>query len=317
MAWKGNPNNPVPNFVQQPAVLSEVKDVVKREEQVRRDTDTQKNYTSKLMDVDGAILKQLEKFQLSVVDEGAKIKVPVNYASPEKWKSIQEDGYMRDYDGNLMLPAIVYSRTNSDKDPSMPNFSPYVSYPTLKTYSPKNRYTQFSTLIGQNVPVREVYQVAMPDSMVFTYKFIIWTEYVEQMNTLVERLAYESDDYWGDPKGFRFRVWAESFSHTIELQVDQDRMVKTEFDMKVWGYLLPDTAYGIEGPKSTTQKYFTPKKVIINSEVVSSDFSFEKQDERAKWRNQNSPNLPADEQFPAPPIVSSPELELESSGSIS
>ena len=316
MSWKGNPRNPVPNFVQQPEELSEQVNSIKREKQIRRDTDTQKNYTVTLLDIDNAILKQLEKFQMSVIDEGAKINVPVNYASPEKWKSIQNDGYMRDYNGQIILPAIVYSRISSEKDNSIPNFSPYTNYPTLKTYSQKNRYTQFSLLSGMNAPVREVYQVAIPDSMILTYKFVIWTEYVEQMNTLVERLEYESDDYWGDSRGYRFRVWAENFSHTVELQTDQDRAVKTEFELKVWGYLLPHIQYGIDGPTQTTTKFFTPKKVVISAESVAREVSFENVEHRNKWRKQDSPNLPADEPVELPAIVSDSNLMLELTGSI-
>jgi hypothetical protein len=317
MAWRGNPNNPVPNFVQFGAKLSEEKHI-KREEQIRRDTDDHKSFEISYDQIDEAIMKQLEKFQLQVVDDGKQIKVPVNYASPEKWKSIQKDGYMRDYDGNIILPAIVFGRTSTKKDPSLPNFSPYTTYSTLRTYSPKNRYTQFSTLVGQNAPVQEVYQVSIPDGIIATYKFVVWTEYVAQMNKLIQRLSYESDDYWGDARGFRFRVWAEDFTHTTELQVDQDRMVKTEFDLQVWGYILPDINYGIDGPHHTTKKFFTPKKVIINNEVVTTDYDFQQHqmEEREKWRNQNAPNLPADQPLPVPPVVGSPELQTESSASI-
>lgn len=65
MAWKGNPTNPVPNVVQESQVLSEKKIDANRSQQTRRDTDEQKNYTVTLMDVDTAILKQIERFQLT------------------------------------------------------------------------------------------------------------------------------------------------------------------------------------------------------------------------------------------------------------
>jgi hypothetical protein len=309
MAWTGDPNNKVPNVAQESIDLSDKRVETNRAEQVRRDTDTQKDYSVKLIDVDTAIFNQLKKFQLSVVDNGSRINVPVNYASPEKWKSIQSDGYMRDYDGNIMLPSIVFHRVESVKDQALANFNPHLIYPTIKSYSQKNRYTPFNLLIGQNAPVKEVYRVMIPDYMVFTYRFIIWTEYIEQMNTLVERLEFESDDYWGDARGFRFRTQADSFSHTTELQVDQDRMVKTEFDLTVYGYLLPERAYDLVSPSPTTGKAFTPKKVIINSEVVATSFNLEQKDTNRKhWSNQNAPNLPADEPIPRPPIVLGDEI---------
>jgi hypothetical protein len=314
MSWKGNKNNPVPNIgnvssdysqaiAQKSSNLSEKLHDVNRANQIRRDTDTQKNVTIGLVDIDTAIIKHLEKLQLTVTDEGKRIKVPTFYSNPEKWKSIQIDGYMRDYNGKLFLPAIVLKRTNSEKDPSMLLFNRYINYSVMKRYSSKNRYTPFNILIGQNVPINEVYDVLIPDHMIFTYHFIIWTEYVEQMNTLVERLNFETDDYWGDLRGLRFRTKIDSFAHTIELQVDQDRMVKTEFDLTVYGYLLPDRNYSLGGNKATTQKRFTPKKILLGMETVASDFDWNDMDSNIeKWKNQNYPNLPANTFIPTPAI---------------
>jgi hypothetical protein len=311
MAWKGNPTNPVPNVVQKSEVLSEKKVTGNRAENTRRDTDTQKDFTVRLIDVDTAIMKQLERFQLNVVDEGARIKVPTFYASPEKWKSIQKDGYFRDYNGKIQLPAIVFQRTTSDKDQALMMFNRYLKYPVIKLFSEKNRYTPFNVLVGLNVPVNEVYDVVVPDHMVFTYHFIIWTEYVEQMNTLVERMNFETDDYWGDARGFRFRTNIESFSHAIELQVDQDRMVKTEFDLVVHGYLLPDSSYGLDGSKPTTKKWFTPKKIVMGEEVVTTDFDMSSFDpNKEKWRRQDYPNLQKDVVIPPPPISIQQPAEL-------
>lgn len=313
--WTGNKDNPAPSIgnvksdlsqkiAQDSSISSEKLHDINRGHQIRRDTDKQKDNTVKLIDIDTAIMRQLEKFQLTITDEGNQIKVPMYYASPEKWTSIRRDGCIRDYNGKLILPAIVFQRTNSDKDQAMMMFNRYLTYPVLRQYSEKNRYTRFSNLIGKNVPVHEVYDVVMPDHMVFTYHFIIWTEYVEQMNTLVERINFETDDYWGDLRGLRFRTKIDSFSHTIELQVDQDRMVKTEFDLLVNGYLLPDVIDKFQGKQDTTRKWFTPKKIIMGTEVVSTDFNLELLDKnREKWRSQKYPNLPADEVILPPPVT--------------
>jgi hypothetical protein len=307
MAWTGDKSNPVPNIgnvksdvsqkiAQDSNALSEKLHDTNRAHQVRRDTDKQKDNTVRLIDIDTAIMKQLEKFQLTVTDEGNRIKVPMYYASPEKWKSIQKDGIIRDYNGKMILPAIAFQRTTSEKDQAMMMFNRYLNYPVLRQYSEKNRYTRFSALVNQNVPVHEVYDVLMPDHMVFTYHFIIWTEYVEQMNALVERLNYEAEDYWGDERGLRFRTKIDTFSHTIELQVDQDRMVKTEFDLLVNGYLLPDQVTKMQSTKNTTQKWFIPKKVIMGVEVVGTVFDWNAHKTNAdKWRSRKYPNLPAAE----------------------
>ncbi len=281
--WTGDKNNPVPSIgnvksdisqkiAQDSNVLTDKLHDVNRAHQTDRSKDKQKDNSITLLDIDNAINEQLEKFQLTVVDDGNKIKVPTYYASPEKWTSIQRDGCIRDYNGKILLPALVYQRITSEKDSAMMMFNRYLTYPVTRLYSEKNRYTQFKVLSGKNIPVHEVYDVVMPDHMVFTYHFIIWTEYVEQMNTIVERLNFEAEDYWGDLRGLRFRTKIESFSHTTELQVDQDRMVKTEFDLLVFGYLLPDIIDKIKGGnQDTTRKWFTPKKVVMGIEVVTNN----------------------------------------------
>lgn len=314
MAWQGSKNNPVPNIgnvkggisqkiAEDSPVLTEKIYDVNRAHQVRRDTDNQKDFTIGLEDIDTAVMRQIEKLQLTITDDGNRTKVPSFYASPEKWKSIQVDGVIRDYNGKLILPAIVLQRVNSDKDETMAMFYRYLTYPVIRTNSPKNRYTKFSILAGKNAPVYEIYDVVMPKHMVFTYHFIIWTEYIEQMNELVERFNFETDDYWGDVRGLRFRTKIQSFSHTVELQVDQDRIVKTEFDLILNGYLLPDIIDKMRGREETTRKWFTPKKIIFSSEIVNTVFNpNELGDNSEKWRSQSYPNLPNEEKLLSPPV---------------
>lgn len=303
MAWRGDINNPAPNPIQQSNLVeSEINRDVNRAQEVRRDTDSQKNFSVGLYDVDEAILTHLNGLNLSVVDDGQIIKVPTKLGSQEIWKSAQKDGYLRDNNGNIILPMIVFKRESTEKDPSMQTFNRYLRYPTLKKYDDKNRYTPFNVLVGKNVPINDVYEVVMPDHMMFTYKFIIWTEYIQQMNRIVEAINFATEDYWGDKKRFKFRTKVDSFVHTIELEVESDRVVKTEFSMTVWGYLLPEY---FDGKQTTTKKYLTPKKIVLGAEVVGTDFDFDvmRQSSLDKIRNQNYPNLPADEEIPPPPVT--------------
>jgi hypothetical protein len=222
-------------------------------------------------------------------------------ASPERWKSVRVDGYFRDYNGKMILPAIVLHRASSEKDDSLKSFNRYLRYPTMKMYSEKNRYTPFTALIGQNVPVNDVFDVVMPDHMIFTYSFMIWTEKMTQMNKLVEDINFATEDYWGDPKRFKFRVFTNSFTHTVEVEAANSRMVRTEFDLSVHGYILPPQ---FDGKTATMRRSITPKKIIIGMEVVKTDYEFnqEANDQREKWRNVNYPNLPVDQEIPAPPV---------------
>ena len=323
MAWTGDKSNPVPNIgnvkgdlsqkiAQDSSVLSEKINNVNRAYQTRRDNDTQKNFTIGLEDIDTAVAKQLEKFQLTITDAGNRIIVPHFYGSPERWKSIQHDGVIRDYNGKLILPAIAFQRTSSDKDETMKMFNRYLTYSVIRTNSPKNKYTQFNILMGKNAPVHEVYDVVMPKHMVFTYHFIIWTELIQQMNELVGRFNFETDDYWGDLRGLRFRTKIESFGHTVEIQTDQDRMVKTEFDLTLNGYLLPDIIELMKGKEQTTRKWLTPKKVIMGMEVVDTGFNLDSMNTNLeKWRSQYYPNIQKDFVINSPPSSWSSDISIE------
>lgn len=333
MAWRGDPNNKAPNIgnakgdfsndvVQKSDNLSDKKIEVNRAHEVRRDTDTQKDVTVTLYDIDTAVMRQIEKFQLTVPDNGQNLKVPTFYASPEKWKSIQVDGFMRDYQGKIILPAIVFSRTTSEKNRNMMLFNRYLTYTVMKKYSAKNRYTQFSVLVGQNAPINDIYSIVMPDHMIFTYHFIIWAEYQQQVNKLVERFNFEAEDYWGDKRGYRFQVKLDSISHTINVSGDQNRMVKAEFDLQVFGYLLPDVIDYFAGKEDTTRKFLTPKKVVMGTEVVADSINIESERDMnaEKWRKQSYPNLPFDEVIPPAPItfvdISGVGIENLQSGSL-
>jgi hypothetical protein len=112
--------------------------------QTRRDNDKLKDVSIKLMDIDTIIFNHIVDMQLIVVDDGENIKVPIYYASPEKWKSVQKDGVFRDYNGKIILPAIVFHREMSEKDTALATFNRYLRYPVMKKYSTKNKYTSFS-----------------------------------------------------------------------------------------------------------------------------------------------------------------------------
>lgn len=312
-SWQGNINNPAPNTERESIAKSEKPIGDNRALHVRRDKDGQKNITIGLYDIDETILLHLEKLNIQVTDNGQIIKVPIFYGSPEIWIAARRDGYIRDKQGKIMLPVMTLKRTNSGDEDTLKYFNRYLHLPVMKKYSTKNKYTQFSLLSGQNAPVNEVFNIVFPNHMKLTYHFIIWTEYVEQMNSIVENIRFNTGDYWGSKHGFKFRTSVDGFGHTTELQVGEDRIVKTEFDLITHGYILPETITTLENQKLTTEKFFTPKKIIVNYETVENKFDLTQFDtNREKWRKQEYPNLPKDEIIP-PPGVAATEPNNDSS----
>ena len=228
--------------------------------------DDVKNISVGIMDMDSAIMyyfNEVIKPEVEVNKE--KVKVPCIYASPERWNQISKQGFLRDKKRQIITPLIVFKRTGMERNDDIPvdkldANDPKLFYSFQKKYTQFNRYDKFSVL--KNItPGREYYNVAMPDYVTLTYEFTIWTSYIDQMNKIVEKINYSDGAYWGQPGKMRFRTRIESFSDASE--IDGERLIKTTFSVNLYGYILPETY----DSKTTTQKYLTPKRLIIREDV--------------------------------------------------
>ena len=225
-------------------------------------TDDVKNLSVGIMDMDSAIMyyfNEVIKPEVEVNKE--KVKVPCIYASPERWNAISKQGFLRDKKKQIIVPLIAFKRTGMSRNDNMPidkldANDPKIFYTFQKRYSQQNRFDKFS--VQKNLePNREYYNVSMPDYMNLTYEFTIWTSYIEQMNKIVEKINYSDGSYWGEPGKMKFKSSIESFSDAS--QIDGEKLIQTTFSVNLYGYILPETFDG----KTTTQKYLTPKKLII------------------------------------------------------
>ena len=228
--------------------------------------DDVKNISVGIMDMDSSIMyyfNEVIKPEVMVNDE--KVKVPCIYASPERWTQVSKQGYLRDKKRQIITPLIVFKRTGMERNEDIPidkldANDPKQFYTFQKKYSSVNRYDKFSVQ-QQLSPSREYYNVAMPDYVTLSYEFIIWTSYIDQMNKIVEKINYSDGAYWGEPGKMRFRTRIESFSDASE--IDGERLIKTTFSVNLYGYILPETFNNY----NTTQKYLTPKKIVLRENV--------------------------------------------------
>jgi hypothetical protein len=83
------------------------------------------------------------------------------------------------------------------------------------------------------------------------------------MNKLIEKINWSDGSYWGEPGKMKFKTYIESFTDVIEVS-DNERIVKTEFSVVLNGYLIPKAFNDLV----TTQKYLTPKRVIMKEGLV-------------------------------------------------
>ena len=242
---------------------------INRALQHRRD-DTIQDISVSLMDMDSTIMYYFENvIKPTIIENGETVKVPIMYSSPERWSAVQKTGFMRDKKRQIILPVIAFRRTGMEKDETMaidkmdPE-EPKLHWQFERKYTNTNRYDNFTLQQGL-LPQREYYNVAVPDYMILSYDFIIWTHYIEQMNKLIERINWSAGAYWGEPNKMRFRTNIDSYTDTTEV-TDKDRIVKTEFSVTLKGYLIPEAFNELAGPH-TMQKHLTPKRIVMGMET--------------------------------------------------
>lgn len=234
-----------------------------------KDDDT-RNFTIGLRDIDEAIFYYFENvIRPTVVRNGKQVNVPVLYGSPERWKSVQKDGFYRDRNGKIMTPLIMIKRDLLEKNRQLGNKldanNPLNFGIFEKKYSKKNIYDRLSVLSNRD-EVKEYQGVVIPDFVNITYSCIVFTQYVEQMNKIVESINYASDAYWGDPERFNFRAMIDSYNTTTEITQGEDRTVKTDFTISLLGHIVPDT---INAAIQGSGKFFSKVRVNFGLETVN------------------------------------------------
>jgi hypothetical protein len=198
------------------------------------------------------------------------VPVPILYANPERWKSVQKDGFMRDpKNDRLQAPMILLRRVKIARD-NMTNPSNKYLYKTFTTqWNKRNVYDRFAVQ-NRIQPSMQLRNVMIPDYVQVTYDIIMWTDYESQMNELIEQINAENEEYWGHRNQYKFRTRIEEYDKKSELPPTDDRVVRTNFILNVFGYLLPDQVIRNFQPSSTNEDSYTKKKVVTFIEVDES-----------------------------------------------
>jgi hypothetical protein len=112
----------------------------------------------------------------------------------------------------------------------------------------------------------------MPDYVTVSYTCIVFTYYVEQLNKIVEAMEYASDAYWGDPQRYQFKSMIDSFGFQTELVNNDERIVRSTFDIKLNGYIIPDV---LQKDITALQKFSNKTKVVFDMETSSNPDYYE------------------------------------------
>ena len=268
---QGTPNSSV---LPLPSVQNKVdpaQSTAYRGEQIAVKDDKTKAPTVTLQDSDEAVMYYFENvIKPTVYQNGAIVKIPVVYGNPERWNSTQKNGYYRDKNGKLMAPLIMYRRVSMDRNYTIGNKldanNPINYTYTRDGFNKSSTYSNFDVLNNRK-PVEGFKAVVVPDYVTINYDCIIWTYYIEQMNKVVEAVNYAANSYWGDPSRFKFHARIDSFTNNETLTQGEERLIKTNFSIKLHGYIVPDVP---NQKLAATQKVYTKGKLVFSEEIVNS-----------------------------------------------
>jgi hypothetical protein len=229
-----------------------------------------KKFSIGIKDIDEAIMYYFTNaLKLTVYQNNGTVLVPIIYGSPEKWKSIQRDGYYRDGAAKIMSPLLVFKRSSVVQNRTLGNKLDGNAAKNVqlfeKLFSKKNIYDNFNVLQNQK-PEKEYKIIVTPDYVTVNYSCIMWTNFVEQMDKLIEAVNFASNSYWGDPDSFQFRTMTETFTDAQVYDQGEDRLVRTEFDLTVNGYLIPDSLNAYLAQLSA--KTYNICKIVFTTEQV-------------------------------------------------
>ena len=236
------------------------------------------NYSITLKDVDTTVMNHVKNIMKPAVREANETsKIPVMYGNEERWKAVRKRGVIRDKKGTLILPLIVLKRTEvSRNDLSGQSYShdvqnKYVNVVRKSSWSKDNQYDRFSVQTGVK-PTYENIVTTMPTYSDITYEFVLWTNFIEQMNPLIESFVDQSHTYWGDRTDMKFICTIDNISDASEMSEAGERFIKSTFTVTTKAYLLPEYLNSVVTNKiSNMRKELTPSRVTFSFEGDATD----------------------------------------------
>jgi hypothetical protein len=184
--------------------------------------------------MDWAVFNYFDKKYPLIIDSR---KVSVVFATPERWVQIQRDQYLKDENGQLILPVISIRRGNPDINRSR--------------YVPKRPETNIlirpavkSTSIDENAnePLfrnDKIYSIAYPRFITMNYSVTIWTSYWLDINEIQQRYLWEGIDHIFEHERFWFTGTIQSISESSNMDdfSKQEKIQKVEYSITLEGYI--------------------------------------------------------------------------------
>jgi hypothetical protein len=249
--------------------------LLQRSEQTRRDDDVIRTAKRTIYDIDYAMKWFIDnEIRPQIIDDEQLIPVPVIFANGEKWDNVRRLGYMRDEKGMLQSPAILLKRNSVAERDSLKTLD--VNRPQSENvriyktkYTERNRYEDTLYTIPTNKPLEaeKIYIVDIPKYVTIEYELLLWCDFTEQINELIDQILPYGRFAWGNDEN-KFTTTIGSISFETVNTIGEDRLVRATIPLTVLGTLLSEQ----EARRSTIRKMYSVKKVSFDIIVTESIF---------------------------------------------
>ena len=233
-------------------------------DQIRRDDDVIKTPKCTIIDIDFAIMSYIkETIQPQIIENNAIIDVPVFYANGEKWAQYQKRGYMLDDRGKILTPYIGLRRSSIADRLQMlgVNRTPAGFQLTHgNKFTLRNKYDRFSVQQGIK-PVQEYYISNVPEFITVSYDLLIWTEYTDQMNAIIEQIMPLNGYAWGTT--WKFPTTISDYTFDTVNTTGEDRLVRASMPLSVQATMLMASELRV----ANLRKMYSIKKITFGNET--------------------------------------------------
>jgi len=259
-------------------------------------------YKSDLEDVDTAMYEYIdERFNLFYKEGGVnQTKVPVIYLTNERSFQIKSDLDIRDQDEKLILPIVTINRTSVVKDPNRKggfqahyyadDSSGNVGRREVLRRIKQDKTSNLSNALSQKrggtsklaadpfnrratkEVIYEVFTAPIPIFVNIDYKITIMTEYIQEMNSLVQPFMTRTgqiNSFVMRRNGHLYEAFIDqnfTQENNVSNLAEEERRFKTEVSIKVIAPLVGegenDNKNLIER-KETVSRYFFPSESTI------------------------------------------------------
>ena len=244
--------------------------LLNRAMQTRRDDDVVRSQQRTVYDIDYAISYFIQNdIRPQITADNELISVPVIFANGEKWDNVRRLGYLRDEKGMLQSPVIMLKRNSVAERDAQRNLD--VNRPQSANqlihkskYNERNRYEDelFPIPTNQIQSSQQIYVVDIPKYVTVEYELLIWCDFTEQLNELIDQIMPYGRFSWGND-GNKFPTSIGSISFETVNTIGEDRLVRATVPLTVQGTLLSAQ----ENRLSTIRKMYSVKKLSFDTVV--------------------------------------------------